>query len=194
MPGRIVPLVAVLLGALVAAGALAPGRPGPAAARQASPGAAATPCPATTEEENAAIVRRRYDEVLSGHNLAVVDELHAEDYAFHPSSGGTAVAGDEAEAARLAELLADFPDLRATIEAIVAEGDLVAVRWAATGTHRGEHLGVAATGRRVTMAGMAFHRVACGQIAETWSIRDAPDLLRQLTGGAATPAAATPAA
>jgi len=73
---------------------------------------------------------------------------------------------------------------------VVAEGDLVAVRWTATGTHQGEHLGVAATGRRVTMAGMAFYRVACGQIAEAWSLRDTEDLRRQITEGiAATPAA-----
>ncbi len=112
----------------------------------------------------------------------------AEDYAFHPSSGGRAATGDGAEEARLAGLLAAFPDLQATVEAAVAEGDLVAVRWTATGTHRGEHLGVAATGRRVTMAGMAFYRVACGQIAEAWSLRDTEDLRRQLTGAAATPA------
>ncbi len=81
-----------------------------------------------------------------------------------------------------------FPDLRTTVEAVVAEGDLVAVRWTATGTHRGEHLGVAASGRRVTMADMAFYRIACGQIAEAWSLRDTQDLYRQLTGAAATPA------
>ena len=189
-------IFASALAVVVAGLAATAGAGQPAAARQATPGpgTAAVGCPTTSPEENAALVRRRYDEVLSGHDLAVVDELHAEDYAFHPSSGGRAAAGDDAEEARLARLLAAFPDLRATVESLVAEGDLVAVRWTATGSHRGEHLGVAATGRQVTMAGMAFHRVACGQIAETWSIRDAPDLLRQLTGDAATPAVATPAA
>ncbi len=94
-------LAAVVTG-LVAAG----GRPAPAGqAATPGPGTAAA-CPATTPAENARLVRRRFDEVLSGHDLAVVDGLHAEDYAFHPSSGGRAAAGDAAEEERLARLLA----------------------------------------------------------------------------------------
>jgi steroid delta-isomerase-like uncharacterized protein len=75
-----------------------------------------------------------------------------------------------------------FPDLNVSIEDIVAEGDLVAVRGTWRGTHQGEFRGVPAIGRKVEFSGMVFWRVAGGQIRERWGLVDVPTLMRQLQG------------
>jgi predicted ester cyclase len=74
-----------------------------------------------------------------------------------------------------------FPDLRADIEDIVAAGDKVAVRLRFRGTHSGEFLGFAATGRTVEYVSHEFYRVAGGLIAEEWICADMATLLRQLS-------------
>ncbi|MFI5620645.1 ester cyclase [Streptomyces sp. NPDC051567] len=62
----------------------------------------------------------------------------------------------------------------------LAEGDTVTTLWNWTGTHRGEFMGVAPTGREVTMAGCTTFRLEDGRIAEGWWYYDAPGLMRQL--------------
>lgn len=71
-----------------------------------------------------------------------------------------------------------FPDIRVTVEDLVAEEDRVVARWAFRGTQRGEVLGVAPTGRRVT--GMIFYRISEGRISEYWGSWDRLGLLQQL--------------
>ncbi|MFQ5973153.1 MAG: ester cyclase [Alphaproteobacteria bacterium] len=73
-----------------------------------------------------------------------------------------------------------FPDLELSIEFMVAEGDMVALRWTAMGTHNGEFRGISATGRRINVTGIAVYRVSGGRIVELWSQPDALGLLRQI--------------
>jgi steroid delta-isomerase-like uncharacterized protein len=73
-----------------------------------------------------------------------------------------------------------FPDLAVTVLDQVAEGDMVATRWRARGTHRGPFAGVPATGRPVTITAIHLHRVAGGRLAEHWEAIDLLPLLRQL--------------
>jgi len=73
-----------------------------------------------------------------------------------------------------------YPDTHFTVEDQVAEGDKVATRWTATGTHRGELMGIAPTGKRVTVTGIAITRVTNGKIVETWNNFDALGQLQQL--------------
>jgi predicted ester cyclase len=75
---------------------------------------------------------------------------------------------------------AAFPDLAYVAEEGLAEGDLVATRFSATGTHRGTFLGVAPTGRRVAYSGIDINRVQGGRIVESWVHYDALGLLQQL--------------
>jgi steroid delta-isomerase-like uncharacterized protein len=74
-----------------------------------------------------------------------------------------------------------FPDLQAQIEDIFAAGDKVAVRVRFRGTHSGEFLGFAATGRTVEYASHEFYRIADGLIAEEWICSDMATLLSQLS-------------
>ena len=82
---------------------------------------------------------------------------------------------------RLKNLTADFirafPDIKATPELIVAEGDLVAVLWNFNGTHQGEYLEIPATGEPVTLRIVEFMRISNGEITDYWNIPDATDLL-----------------
>jgi predicted ester cyclase len=73
-----------------------------------------------------------------------------------------------------------FPDWHAGQEAHIAEGDLVAERFTARGTHRGELLGAAPTGREVVLAGINIFRVQGGQVVERWGRTDDLGFLQQL--------------
>lgn len=75
---------------------------------------------------------------------------------------------------------AAFPDVRWTIDDMVAEGDRVAMRLTMTGTHRGDFFGIAPTGRYVEVGGTHIVRVADGRIAEHWGHNDDLGLMRQL--------------
>jgi steroid delta-isomerase-like uncharacterized protein len=74
-----------------------------------------------------------------------------------------------------------FPDLQAHIEDIVAAEDKVAVRLRFRGTHRGEFLGIPATGRTIEYVSHEFYRIADGLIAEEWICSDTATLLGQLS-------------
>jgi predicted ester cyclase len=73
-----------------------------------------------------------------------------------------------------------FPDMRLEVEALVADGDLVAARWTISGTHTGAWGDVAPTGRSVRFSGVNFFRIADEQIAEIWNVRDDLGLREQL--------------
>jgi len=73
-----------------------------------------------------------------------------------------------------------FPDLHITVEDLIAEGDKVVARQTVTGTHRGEYLGVAATGKSVTYNEVFVFRFADGRIAETWGVVDVLTQMKQL--------------
>lgn len=73
-----------------------------------------------------------------------------------------------------------FPDLKPTIHDIIAEGDRVAARIGLEGTHKGEFMGVAPTGRRLSTELFEIVRMEDGKIAERWVIRDRLGELQQL--------------
>ena len=130
---------------------------------------------------NQAIVRRFVEEVLGHGDFAALAELTACTCSDH-----TAPPDQPSGLAGVAPLVvlwhAAFPDLRITVEDLLAEGDRVAVRSTVTGTHRGEFLVVPPTGRRVAVTTMAFYRLVGGQIVERWAVVDTLEVLRQLGG------------
>ena len=80
-----------------------------------------------------------------------------------------------------------FSEIRVTAEQIVAEGDVVAVRWTARGRHTGHLLGLPPTGRETVTTGIDMLRIAGGKIVEGWVDWDALSLLEQLTDLGAKP-------
>jgi steroid delta-isomerase-like uncharacterized protein len=127
---------------------------------------------------NKALVTRYYDEVLNQRDLAALDDLLAPTFGSWLADGtrlGRAEYRDAVVASHQA-----FPDLVVEVLDQVAEGDMVATRWRASGTHRGPFAGIPATDRPVTITAMHLHRVADGKLTEHWEEIDLLRLMRQL--------------
>jgi predicted ester cyclase len=77
-------------------------------------------------------------------------------------------------------MLAAFPDLRVEVEAVLGEGDQVAVRWSAVGTHAGDLPGAKATGERVALRGLTWVLVRDGKLREGWQSSNIGDVVRGL--------------
>lgn len=129
---------------------------------------------------NKEIVRRKFDELVSAGNVAVLDEVFAEGIVSHDPTEREPLRGRDQYRASVMEILAAFPGLQLRIDDQVAEGEKVATRWSFTGRHEGELFGIPATGRDVTFSGIDIHRIADGRIVEEWSHWDALGLMRQL--------------
>jgi len=134
---------------------------------------------------NKAIYRRFLEEAFNRGNLRVLDEVLAPDYVFHDAPAGSPQ-GPEVIRRTVTRFRTGFPDLRITIEEMVAEGDKVAARATTRGTHLGEFFGIPATGKRVEMQGLTMVTVRDGRVRESWVKNDVAALFRQI--GATAPA------
>jgi steroid delta-isomerase-like uncharacterized protein len=129
---------------------------------------------------NAELVRRFHAELLSARDPAVVDAFFAEDFVSHNNPPGFPAGRDGVK--RFFEMFRDaFPDVTVAIDELVADGDRVAVATTFAGTHSGELMGIAPTGRRVSVTGIDIVRVVGGRIAEHRGLTDIVGLMRQLT-------------
>lgn len=117
-------------------------------------------------DANRALAVRWFDEVWNRRIAATLDELMASDCVGH-MEGGDVLCCDDFKEMRAAFLSA-FPDLRIAVEDTVAEGDRVAVRWRATGTHQGDGLGLPPTGTPIDFRGMTWMQIAGGRIVRGW--------------------------
>jgi ketosteroid isomerase-like protein len=131
-------------------------------------------------EQNKAIVRRLFEEVWNKGNLSVADDLFTPNYDHHDPSTPDFGRGPESEKKRATLYRTAFPDLRLTIEDIIAEGDAVMARWSCRGTHKGDLGGITPTGKQFTISGVSIARVAGGKMAEGWINWDALGLMQQL--------------
>src|SRR5918998_788646 len=159
--------------------------PGPMAggAQEATPEAE---CPVTTPEENTELATMYWEEVWWG-DQGKIAEIVAPDEVHHWGIGGDTT-GFEEFSERWALFFTAFPDLEFTVDVVVAEDDLAATYWTATGTHSGEWQGIAPTDREVTWQGINIFRFECGQIVESWGTAAPLGLLRQF-GAVEAPAA-----
>lgn len=137
-------------------------------------------------EANKELVRRHFEEIFNRGDLAAADELMSEDYVEHAvapfaQAAPGRVNGPAAMRETAEWLLAQFPDLHMTIEAIIADGDTVAVRVLSEGTNLGPLNGVVPpTGRRFAARQSHWFRVADGMLAEHWATRDDLSAMLQL--------------
>lgn len=145
------------------------------------PALAQAPQAAHSEQDaNKAVVRRLFAEVFNGGDLDAITTLVAPDVLGHDATGSAPKRG-LASVRQVAVLFRTaFPDLRLDLEDLISDGETVTARWSLRGTHRGEFMGVAATGREATTAGIVIYRLAEGKIAEYWGSFDALSLMRQL--------------
>jgi steroid delta-isomerase-like uncharacterized protein len=130
--------------------------------------------------ENKAIARRLLEEAFNSGNLDVVDELVAPEFVNHDAALPEPTTGIEATKANITGYRNAFPDLRLTIEQQVAEGEFVTTRWSARGTHQGDLMGMAATGKQATVTGITLDRIVEGRFVESWTNWDTLGLMQQL--------------
>ncbi len=140
-------------------------------------------------EENKALYRRYY-EALSQRDYARLDDLIAPTFVYHAPGIPDLPPGPEAFKQLVSGYVAAFPDMRLTIEDVIAEGDKVAARLTYRGTHQGEFQGIASTGKQIRMSSIDVVRIAGGKIAEEWESPDFLGLLQQL-GAIPTPGQAS---
>jgi steroid delta-isomerase-like uncharacterized protein len=133
-------------------------------------------------EQYKAMDRRFYEEVWSGGNLDVLDELMAANFDDHdePNPAET-LEGLEHAKHTITMYRSAFPDVHFTVEDQIAEGDMVVTRWTARGTHTGAFMGIPPTGKQAAVTGMSMTRVASGKFVEGWTIFDELGLLQQLS-------------
>ena len=115
-------------------------------------------------ERNKAVVRRWF-QAFNDRDWAAEAAARSPDFVAHVP-GAPAPLDGEGWKSFTAAFLAGFPDLRLVLEDVLAEGDRVAARWTFRGTHGGEFLGIAPTGKPVSMSAVEVNRVADGKVAE----------------------------
>jgi predicted ester cyclase len=133
---------------------------------------------APSAEANKAVVRKFEEEFKNKANHAIVDELMAS--TFQGRGLGPAPL-DRDGLKQLGKMIAGaFPDVHATIESIVADGDLVVTRVSVVGTNRGSFNGIPATGRKIQFTEMHMYQVKGGKIVALWSNIDQLAIMTQL--------------
>jgi steroid delta-isomerase-like uncharacterized protein len=137
-----------------------------------------------SDEENKALVRRSWGDLFAAKDFTLVEALVAPDFVWH-GGNRTPMGRDDGWKARLGPFLAAFPDAAWVADDQLAQGDRVATRWTASGTHLANFRDVPPTGRRVVVSGMVISRIANGQVAEEWETVDWLGLLDQLGATAA---------
>jgi predicted ester cyclase len=129
-------------------------------------------------EENKDLVRRFYAEVINSRDVDAIDRLLGPGFVHNGEQRGREGQKDAVRA-----FLYGFSDLENRIELVLGEGDLVAAHQTWSGTHDGEFLGIAATGRRVSFGSTAILTVRGGEIVAAIDVVDVAGLMSQLTAG-----------
>lgn len=127
-------------------------------------------------EENKALARRSW-ELLE--NLDLMEEVYAADLVWHEPD--QEIQGLEEARQFVTMYKTAFPDLRATVEDVIAEGEKVVTRVTVRGTHQGEIAEFGApTGKRVEIEDITIHRIEDGKIVEEWERYDNLSVMQQL--------------
>jgi steroid delta-isomerase-like uncharacterized protein len=137
-----------------------------------------------SSEQNKAIVTRFYEELWNNRIFSVADEIFAADCVTHQLQSGADSTGlprsPEVVKHHVGEWLAAFPDLRFSIEQMIAEADNVVSQSVMHGTHRGTWLGIAPTGKQVSIRMFVVHKIVNGKIAADWVLVEALGFFQQL--------------
>jgi steroid delta-isomerase-like uncharacterized protein len=131
-------------------------------------------------EQNKALVRQLIEEVFNRGDLSRADDLLAPDFVEREELPPGIPRGREGVKQMTAMLHSAFPDFKATIDDLVAEGDKVVIRQTWRGTHKGEFMGIPPTGRSVSFGVFDIIRIAGGKFVEHWGLMDRMSLMQQL--------------
>jgi steroid delta-isomerase-like uncharacterized protein len=132
-------------------------------------------------EENVQLVKRWFEEVWNQKRSDTISELVSTDCVAHGTSEtGEELHGPEGFRALQARILEAFPDIHFTVHDCFGAGDRVVARWSATMHHRGNGLGMAATGAEVNITGTGMVRMENGKVTEVWDNWDKFAMFQQI--------------
>jgi steroid delta-isomerase-like uncharacterized protein len=132
-----------------------------------------------TEEDNKAAVRRFFEDGWNNGDVVQIKAFLADEFVSHNSLNFTIQSSDDYCRGVVAYRTA-FPDLITSVEDVIAEGDRVVVRGTDRGTHQGEFMGKAASGRFVTTTWIEIFRMESGKAVEGWVETDTKGMMDQL--------------
>ncbi len=130
-------------------------------------------------EQSIALVQRWFENVWNHRQTSVIDEILSPTSVCY-SDHGTIVGPADFREKMFDPFVAAFPDLRVTVDDILADGDQVVVRWTGRGTHSGTAMGLTASGKPVEFHGMTWIRTDGVTFQEGWQSSDIPQVLQQL--------------
>lgn len=130
--------------------------------------------------EGTGLLRRFYEEVLAGGNLALIDEFVLEDMKDHEDPMPGQPQGKDGVKFYINAIRTAFPDLTVTLDPALADGDLEASHVVLSGTHRGEFLGIPPSGKSVRFSSADIIRIQDGKVAEHWGSSDTLSLMQQI--------------
>ncbi len=129
------------------------------------------------QEQNKALAKRAFEELLSKGRFELAEQLYAKDFVNHGIHRNATLEEDQAA---LKGWHQAFPDVVIVPEKLIAEGDLVTVYWIARGTNTGTGNGLPATGKKAELAGITIWRIVDNKIKEEWSAFDQLSMMQQL--------------
>jgi steroid delta-isomerase-like uncharacterized protein len=131
-------------------------------------------------EQNKALVRQLVEEAINQGNISMIDELLIPDFIEHEELPPGIPPGREAPKVLFTMLRSAFPDFKATIEHLIAEGDEVVLHMTWTGTHEGEFMGIPPTGKSISINVIDILGIAEGKFVEHWGVMDSMAMMQQL--------------
>jgi steroid delta-isomerase-like uncharacterized protein len=132
-------------------------------------------------EENLQLMRRWFQEVWNEGKTESIHELLATDaIGIGELEDGSPLRGPAEFVPFVERIRGAFPDINIVVEDAFGAEDKVVLRWSATMTHRGDHLGMPASGQRVRIAGISIARIRDKQIIEGWDNWDQLGMLKQI--------------
>ena len=131
-------------------------------------------------EQNKALVRQMVEEVFNRGNISLADKFLAPDFVEREELPPGVPRGREGVKQLTTMFRSAFPDFKATIDDLIAEGDKVVIRQTWTGTHKGEFMGMPPTGKRMSIGVIDIIRIAEGKFVEHWGQMDNLSMMQQL--------------
>src|SRR5215212_1544528 len=130
-------------------------------------------------EENKAVARRSWEEVVNQRNLNAIEEIYAPNFVWHEPDQD--IQGYEQAKQFVSTFFKGFPDINISVEDVMSEGEQVVTRYTIRGTHQGEteEFGPP-TQKQMELKGITIHRIEGGKIVEEWEAYDNLSVMQQL--------------
>ncbi len=131
-------------------------------------------------QKNKAVVQRYVDEIHNDHSIDAIESIFSVEFIDHMDTYGGLFQGIDGLKKGYAAAFQAFPDLKAIVCQMIAEGDRVVLHKTVMGTHRGEFRGIPATGKKVEYQSIYIFRIENNKISEYWGLQGELKLMQQL--------------